>query len=317
MSVTRKMTLLSLCFTVLLLLAALPLSAQDASNPQGVIIDYYNAINSRDYTRAYGMWWAAPQDYTTFANGFATTSHVEPYVGELQLARIGGTDGRIPAVLLSLMTDGTTNTYAGCIALHQAPGGAWAISDGLLQLVAADAVPNGQTINAYLAGNCYTADPAFTPVFVERAAEPYSVFFNYYDDIDVGDYATAYSLWLSPIDGPQPNGQPSVDYRPAYSNFVNGYANTLTIAAYAGDYQYGGPSAGHAYLDGMLPVVLVSQQSNGTVQAYSGCYVMGRFPGGQMGIVNGELSLFANETPSGSEIVQQLATNCFNLGIPS
>src|SRR5215510_12867714 len=48
----------------------------DRSDPVTTLASYYNAINSRDFRRAYRFWESPPQSYEQFERGFADTDRV-------------------------------------------------------------------------------------------------------------------------------------------------------------------------------------------------------------------------------------------------
>lgn len=90
----------------------------DRSSPVALITSYYNAINRKEYGRAYGYWENPPNgaSLTQFARGFADTAH-----DELTLrppARIEGAAGsryaRVPTVVIATHTDGSKQTFFGC-----------------------------------------------------------------------------------------------------------------------------------------------------------------------------------------------------------
>src|SRR5664279_5533022 len=110
---------LSLVTTVLLLGMSLITSgtAQAVNSAQGVMLAYYTDINLKDYHSAYNLWQSPPQSYTSFANGFSLTDHVDPYLGALQSSTIAGELGRIPVVLLGYNTNGTVGSYFGCFTI--------------------------------------------------------------------------------------------------------------------------------------------------------------------------------------------------------
>jgi hypothetical protein len=87
-----------------------------------VIRSYYNAVNRKEYARAYGYWEAgAPglAPFATFAAGYANTKSVA------LSTRPGTTDvgaGQlyysVPAVVTASNTDGSTTIFSGCYKLH-------------------------------------------------------------------------------------------------------------------------------------------------------------------------------------------------------
>ncbi len=96
----------------------------DRSVGEQVIRSYYNAVNRKEYSRAYGYWESgAPQlsPFAAFAAGYANTKAVA------LMTKPGTTDSgagqtyyTVPAVVTASNADGSTTTFAGCYTLHLA-----------------------------------------------------------------------------------------------------------------------------------------------------------------------------------------------------
>ena len=90
----------------------------DRSTPVALITSYYNAINRKEYGRAYGYWENPPNgaSLTQFARGFADTVRNELFLRPP--ARIEGAAGsryaRVPTVVIATHTDGSKQTFFGC-----------------------------------------------------------------------------------------------------------------------------------------------------------------------------------------------------------
>jgi hypothetical protein len=298
--------------------SALPASAAEYTSPQAMLYTYYNAINRQDYQSAYALWLNPRQTYQNFANGFSATARVEPYFGATQTSTTVGLS-YVPGVLLGYQTNGAVYSYYGCFAAAYVGtnGVTWRISGGNFRVLSTQGVPANAVIQSYLAIDCANVPgvTANTVATTSNFAAP--TLLAYYDAINAKSFATAYAYWLQPIPGPKPNGAPAQDYRPPFQEFQNGYTNTAYVNIYFGDYNQGGASAGHSYLDGFLPAVLVGQQTDGSFASYYGCYVMGYLPNGVLGIVNGKFSLLANDVPTGDTILQSVAIDCTQLAIPN
>lgn len=290
--------------------------------PRVLLLGYYNAINLRDYQAAHNLWLSPPQTFQDFANGFFDTLRVEPYFGDLQLSAQSSIEtGRIPAVLLAYHTDGKINSYYGCFWVGNKKPGVigYRIVGADLRLLSDRRFPDHATIERYLSINCFTmATPTPTPgnfvnLPTDRARPAITA---YYNAINRRDYASAYAMWLKPLPGPKPNGAPALDYRLPYDQFVAGYAKTAYVNTYFGDYQETGASMGHSYLNGALPMVLIGQQTDGSVESYYGCYVMGWLGNSTLGIVSGKFLAFTRgDVPDGRAILRVLQTDCFSLGL--
>lgn len=116
----------------LLLLAALiatPAFAQDQpdylddrSSAEAVISSYYNAIDRKEYARAYSYFGeGAATDYSTWKAGYFDTKSVAVGFGEMaQEGAAGSIYYTLPVTLDVRRTDGTNAKFAGCYTLRLA-----------------------------------------------------------------------------------------------------------------------------------------------------------------------------------------------------
>jgi hypothetical protein len=301
------------------IIAVIPVQAVEYASPQAMLLNYYNAINRQDYASAYSQWLNPIQSYQNFASGFAGTARVEPYFGDAQATNIPQIM-YVPGVLLGYQTDGSVHSYYGCFALGYMGfnGLTWRIANGNFHLLTTQYPPDNAAIQAYLGINCATVPGG---IAVDTTTQAYNfaapTVLAYYDAINTKNFALAYAYWLQPLPGPKPNGAPAQDYRPNFQQFQNGYGTTAYVNVYFGNYNQTGASAGHSYLDGLVPAVLIGQQTDGSFAAYYGCYVMGHLSNGALGIVNGKFSLLTNDVPTGDTILQYVNIDCTQLAIPN
>ncbi len=96
----------------------------DRSGAEELIRSYYNAVNRKEYARAYGYWEVgAPQlsAFAPFAAGYANTKSValltKPGTSDVGA---GQTYYRVPTVVTASNADGSTTIFAGCYTLHLA-----------------------------------------------------------------------------------------------------------------------------------------------------------------------------------------------------
>jgi len=90
------------------------------STPQEVLRSYYNSINRKEYVRAYSYWRDNPTAYAQFEKGFATTATVQITMGQVIAdAATGHRLYKVPAVIVSSLTDGKAQTFAGCYNLEK------------------------------------------------------------------------------------------------------------------------------------------------------------------------------------------------------
>jgi hypothetical protein len=94
----------------------------DMSDPVAVLRSFCNAVNRREYLRAYG-YWDAPSlmmPLPDFAAQYAATRAVNLTTGEVQRETEAGQSYYfVPVAVTTKLVDGTTQTTAGCYFLYQ------------------------------------------------------------------------------------------------------------------------------------------------------------------------------------------------------
>jgi len=101
-----------------------PLYLDDRSSPEGVLSSFYNAIERREYARAYSYWEpdAAKRELPPFAQwqqGYAGTQSVELQTGpETGGAAAGNIYASVPVGITAHQSDGSTQRFVGCYTLH-------------------------------------------------------------------------------------------------------------------------------------------------------------------------------------------------------
>lgn len=86
-----------------------------------VLRDYFAAINTRDFARAYALWRQNPQTPAQFADGFAGTTGVSVEIGTPGPIDAGAGQRfiDIPVTLDATQADGRVERYAGRVVLHR------------------------------------------------------------------------------------------------------------------------------------------------------------------------------------------------------
>lgn len=98
--------------------------APAATEARQVVVDYYAAINARDYRKAYGLWSekgaASGQSFEHFSGGYANTESVDAAVGEAtdEEGAAGSRYINVPVELQSKQYNGTTRSYKGRFTLR-------------------------------------------------------------------------------------------------------------------------------------------------------------------------------------------------------
>ncbi|MDQ7035756.1 MAG: hypothetical protein Q9P01_13255 [Anaerolineae bacterium] len=288
-----------------------------ANDPLAMLQIYANAINHRDYTTAY-QYLETGESFFDFVAGFASTERVATYFGTLQTLNDGTTvQWRVPAVVSGYQDNGNIRSFAGCFLLRH-NGATWTIIGTTLSELPMNAEASHSSIRTYITtANCFASPINLPNVAAPSEGEAAATIRSYFEALDNENYVASYALWLFPIPGPQPNGAPVTDFRPTFNTFASGYRDTTSITLYTGAYQFLGASAGKSYQDGLLPVVLIGMDRTtiDTLRTFYGCYAMGRFVDGRMGIINGRLQLLKEGAATTPEIIDALNIDCTTLGI--
>jgi hypothetical protein len=96
----------------------------DRSDPIAVLRSYVNAVNRREYARAYSYWDAGAAaamlpPYPEFARGYAETRAVRLTTGPVRSdPGAGQLSYGVPALLVAGTTAGETRTFVGCYELR-------------------------------------------------------------------------------------------------------------------------------------------------------------------------------------------------------
>ena len=94
----------------------------DRSAGEELIRSYYNAVNRKEYSRAYSYWESgAPQltPFPTFESGYANTKSVTLVTKPGTIgAGAGQTYYTVPAAVTAANSDGSTTVFSGCYTQH-------------------------------------------------------------------------------------------------------------------------------------------------------------------------------------------------------
>lgn len=99
---------------------------EERTDPGNFMQSFYNAINRKEYQRAYGYYdtGAEKLPYDQFVAGYADTVSVVVYTGKIEEdPGAGNIYATVPTVLVATHTDGTMHTYSGCYILHRTNAG--------------------------------------------------------------------------------------------------------------------------------------------------------------------------------------------------
>jgi hypothetical protein len=267
----------TLKFNTLSAIPAINVSAanyiDDRSHPERLIASLMNAINRKEYSRAYTYFQdpAKLAPYDQYVNGYATTQSVQLWTGDPRgSAGAGQMYYTLPALLASRMTDGSTRTYAACYQIHLSNPGIQAtppFSPMAIQKAQIDQVSNGVDVTLTLAQVCQkdgfpyetVAPPLGANNYFDDRSSPVKVLSSLFNAINRKEYARAYSYW-------EAGGKVA-----SFEDFENGYTNTASVALRTGTVQ---SDAGAGQLHYSVPVTLKARSSDGTSQTFVGCYLL-------------------------------------------
>jgi hypothetical protein len=289
----------------------------DRSTPQSLIQSYYNAINRKEYLRAYSYWdnpgsgGGQPPSFERFQSGFAATAAVQVLIGTVSGdAGAGQIYYNVPVALTAETTSGALQVYAGCFTLHMSQPSFWAeppyqgmgINSAKVQQLSSSANPPDLLANACSAAANQpnpnapvtpTPDPASIDAsrYLDDRSDPVQVVRSLFNAINRKEYVRAYSYWQNPANN---RNQP-----PPFDQFQQGYQQTATVQLIAGAVT---SDAGAGQLYYKLPVTLLAQTTAGVQQTYVGCYqlhlsqpaVQAAPPFVPLGIVSAQIQQVAN-----------------------
>lgn len=124
---------------------------ENLTNPVDLLASFYNAVNTREYERAYGYWETPPGNLQDFTRGYAETASVRLIVEPP--TRVEGAAGsqyaQVPTVIVTRQRDGRERVFAGCYVVRKSnlsPSDvpkeeAWRIYKANMSPVAAAAIP--------------------------------------------------------------------------------------------------------------------------------------------------------------------------------
>ncbi len=245
---------------------------EDRTSPPNLVKAFYNAINRKEYQRAYSYWQVTgapntPAGYDEFAKGYADTASVTFTLGQImQDAGAGQLYAKIPTVLVATHASGKQETFAGCYIAHRVNTGIstnpadelWRFTSGTLAVATAGAEPKADSCNSSNEGR-------LTGAFNDQSS-PENLVKSYYNAISLSDYQRAYSYWENP-------GKGNTNTPGSFDQFAKGYSDTTSVFYTLGKLT---SDAGAGQLYASIPIVLTSTQTGGSKTIFAGCYVAHR-----------------------------------------
>jgi hypothetical protein len=249
----------------------------DRSIATTLVASYYNAINRKEYARAYTYWEpaAARQElapFEQFRQGYADTEAVQVMTG-----LVGSDVGAgqlfftVPVALLARTSDGKAQAFSGCYTMHvprpelQAapPYDPLRIRSATVRAVAEDIAKAQVNQACTTAGSRQPAGDVSdggNPAYLDDRSSPEALLRSYYNAITRKEYARAYSYW---------DAEAAAAELPPYAQFRDGYAKTTSAQISTGPVSQGGHGG---VLDYAVPVRITATTSAGERQGFVGCY---------------------------------------------
>lgn len=264
----------------------------DRSTPQSLMASYANALNRKEYLRAYSYWNApagtpnGPPPFDQFEQGFADTESVQ-----VQFGTVGGDIGAgqlfytVPTLFNVHTSGGGTQAFAGCYTLHLAQPGFQAappfqplgIQSAVVRQVSDPAAGANLLGSVCQGAGIRSTSPGLQPTptnpadisaerYLDNRSGPVEVLRSLFNAVNRHEYVRAYSYWEAPSGAGAGAGGP-----PPFSQFEQGYADTASVELITGEPQTGA-GAGQIYYQ--VPATLRARQTNGATQTFVGCYTL-------------------------------------------
>ncbi len=281
----------------------------DRSNPVTLIRSYFNAVNRKEYLRAYSYWRdpATTQgSLTDFSNGYTYTASVSLVFGAISGdAGAGQMYYTVPVRLKGIATNGVHQDYAACYVVHLSqPGfyGAPPITPMNIDRGTAKPVNVNAADADVLAGACSGPDyPISSPVSVEPSSldisknnyldnrsDPISTVSSYLNALNSKQYVRAYSY----------SQTPAAEFG-SYSSYEAGFTDTDVITVTFGTVL---SNAGAGNLTYKVPLAMKVRTTSGATRTYVGCFSLhlsqpgaqNAYPFQPMGLTAGKFTTVAN-----------------------
>lgn len=234
---------------------------EDRMDPSALLASYYNAINRREYARAWDYWESPPNPtYDDFVDGFSDTAAVMAAVipPTWYEGAAGSAYTSVPTLLSATHTDGTRHNYVGCFVTRRPNLGGpdvekvWSLFDATL-----NPTPGNSTDALQLTEACgATLETSYDD---QTGAVP--LLASYYNAINRGEYTRAWNYWETP-----PN--------PTYGDFVDGFADTVSVTLIVRPPVRFEGAAGSVYVS--IPTLVSAEHTDGSRHNFVGCFVARR-----------------------------------------
>ncbi len=219
-----------------------------------VLTSYINAINRREFARAYAYWENPPQNFADFRAGFADTLSVQlvisPPTGYEGAA--GSQFTTIPTLLMATRTDGSEHFFRGEYVTRRTNPDMvghptdWGIFQASMKTVA------GATLNPWLPDGTPPPPPPYDDTY-----DGVSTLASYYNAINRREFERALGYWQEP---PQP-----------LTDFTAGFSDTTWVTLALIPPQETLATGG--FIVSHIPVFLLARHTDGSRNYFAGCFI--------------------------------------------
>jgi len=270
---------------------------EDRGDPVSLLASYFNAVNRKEYPRAWAYWENPPNpSYEDFVQGYAETAHVLLAVRPPTFIEgaAGSQYTSFPTLLIMTHTDNSQHNFVGCYVARRAnpniegaPADGWSLFDATVS-----ATPGNSSDALLLSEACETRPET---QYDDRAS-PVRLLASYFNAVSRKEYPRAWAYWENP-----PN--------PSYEDFVQGYAETTSVLLVVRPPTFIEGAAGSQYTS--IPTLLIVTHTDDSQHNFVGCYVARRANPHIEGAPPDGWSLFdATISVTGSTDAAQLAQAC-------
>jgi hypothetical protein len=263
--------------------AGTPDYLDDRSSGESLIRSYYNAINRREYARAYSYWMPGTSSdqlppFQQFREGYVDTESVTLTIGTVTSGvGAGQIYYGVPVLLDATSSGGVARTFVGCYLLHigrpviQAvpPFHPLAIQSATIQ--GASAGNPQQAMATACEGVGAEGQSVGTPApdsrtniasanYLDDRSTPEQTVRSLYNAVNRKEYVRAYSYW----DPNAPQLQP-------FDQFQSGYQNTSSVQLTLGTAT---TDAGAGQLNYAVPAAIAATTIDGQTTTFVGCYML-------------------------------------------
>lgn len=247
-----------------------------------ILTSLFNAINRKEYVRAYSYWSSdsgvGATPYAQFEAGYADTEEVQVQIGAMTVdAGAGNYYTAVPVALSVAATSGAQRYYVGCYVMHQAAPGIFGEPPFVpveLKSAAVQTVTSPSEFSARLATVCAAnegspvsppaaaaADDIRSSRFLDDRSDALQIVRSFYNAINRGELVRAFSYFTQ---------RPAGEQAAAFTDFTNQYEGLSEAAITVGEIT---SDAGAGQFYSSLPVVVTARDSSGAELRTVGCIV--------------------------------------------